>query len=392
MYPILISFIWIYSGFSFISLTIDNSNIGFILLTLILFPIINWIAEFETKNNQYIYLLYLLFLLLFLCFLLNSLVLFFICYEFIIILLFLVLFIFIPSFYRIRTAFFFFLFSIFGSMFFILSLFTIISSISLFSLLIIIPFLIKIPVFPFYYWLPEVHCEANTSISLFLAGLLLKLSLFGIIRFILSTFYLSLRFLSSIFIFLILIGILIINCSFFRYYDCKKIIALSSILHLNICFFAMLSLNSCGIYSAIVIALSHSLSSIGLFLFFGLVITKSNTRFIDSLFFISSTLRFILLFLLLSNNSFPGSINFIGEILIFTSVISIDVIFVLFLLVLSFLSTFFWFIILNRKLPYNNFYLQFHNVHILVLVYIIYFIYSFGLFLLFFQHNVVHLF
>ena len=40
------------------------------------------------------------------------------------------------------------------------------------SLFIILPFLIKIPTFPFYYWLPEVHCEANTSISLFLAGLL----------------------------------------------------------------------------------------------------------------------------------------------------------------------------------------------------------------------------
>ena len=72
-------------------------------------------------------------------------------------------------------------------------------SIYLFSLVIILPFLIKIPTFPFYYWLPEVHCEANTAISLFLAGLLLKLSIFGLIRYILASYYLSLRFLSSIF-------------------------------------------------------------------------------------------------------------------------------------------------------------------------------------------------
>ena len=70
----------------------------------------------------------------------------------------------------------------------------------------------------------------NTSISLFLAGLLSKLSIFGIIKFILCTFYLSLRFLSSILIYIILIGIVIINSSYFRYYDLKKIIALSSIL------------------------------------------------------------------------------------------------------------------------------------------------------------------
>ncbi len=59
----------------------------------------------------------------------------------------------------------------------------------------------------------------------------------------------------------------IINSSYFRYYDLKKIIALSTILHLNLTFHAMLSLNSSGIYCAIVIPLSHSLSSIGPSLF-----------------------------------------------------------------------------------------------------------------------------
>ena len=87
--------------------------------------------------------------------------------------------IFIPSFYRIRTAFFSFLFSILGSINFILSLFYIISFISLFSILIILPFLIKILTFLFYYWLPEVYCEANTLTTLFLAGLLSKLPLIG---------------------------------------------------------------------------------------------------------------------------------------------------------------------------------------------------------------------
>ena len=205
-------------------------------------------------------------------------------------------------------------------------------SISLFSLLIILPFLIKIPTFPFYYRLPEVHCEANTSISLFLAGLLLKLSIFGIIRFILSTYYLSLRFLSSILIYITLIGIIIINCSYYRYFDLKKIIALSSILHLNLTFYSILSLNSSGIFSAIIIPLPHSLSSIGPSLFMGLLINKTNIRLLDSLFFISSILRLLLSFFLLANNSFPGSINPIAEILTLLSIISIDALFSLFIL------------------------------------------------------------
>ena len=76
----------------------------------------------------------------------------------------------------------------------------------------------------------------------------------------------------------------------------------------------MLSLNSCGIFCAIIIPLSHSLSSIGPSLIIGLLINKTNTRLLDSLFFISSILRLLLLFFLLANNSFPGSINPTGEI------------------------------------------------------------------------------
>ena len=57
-------FIWIYSGFTWISLTLDNSNIGFNLPIIILFPIINWIAESESKSNQYIIMFILLFFLL----------------------------------------------------------------------------------------------------------------------------------------------------------------------------------------------------------------------------------------------------------------------------------------------------------------------------------------
>ena len=383
---LLVIFIWIYSGFTSISPTLDNSNIGFNLPIIILFPIINWIAESETKSNQYIYMFILLFFLLLLCSLLNSLIIPFICYEYLIILLFFILFIFIPSFYRIRTAFFSFLFSILGSINFILSLFYIITPISLFSLIIILPFLIKIPTFPFYYWLPEVHCEANTSITLFLAGLLSKLSIFGIIKFILCTYYLSSRFLSSILIYIILIGIVIINSSYFRYYDLKKIIALSSILHLNLTFHAMLSLNSSGIYCAIVIPLSHSLSSIGPSLFMGLLINKTNTRLLDAFFFISPILRLLLLFFLLANNSFPSSINSIGEIFAYLAIISIDVLFSLFFLFLSFLSTLFWFIVLNRKLPYHSSYYLYYFIYYLLLYWLVISSYLLGIYLLFISY------
>jgi NADH:ubiquinone oxidoreductase subunit 4 (subunit M) len=152
---------------------IDNGNIGFLLLIAILFPLIYWIARIESIMMNYLLLDYMPFLLLVISFLVWSLLLFFIYYECLIILLFFILFLFLPSFYRIRTTFIFFLFTIFGTISFILSLMIfILSELWISSLMILIPYLIKIPCFPFYYWLPEVHCEANSSISLLLAVML----------------------------------------------------------------------------------------------------------------------------------------------------------------------------------------------------------------------------
>jgi len=104
---------FLYCGSSWIGLSFDNGNIGFQLLIILLFPLILWIAGFETKSTKLFFLLLLLIFGLFICFTLLSLLLSFICYECLIIILFFSLFLFIPSFYRIRTAFFSFLFSIF---------------------------------------------------------------------------------------------------------------------------------------------------------------------------------------------------------------------------------------------------------------------------------------
>ena len=300
------------------------------------------------------FLLWYLFFVLILCFLLISLLLFFICYECLILLLFFILFLFIPTYYRIRTAFFFFLFSIFGSISFILSLLIfILSEWLISSLLIVFIFFIKIPCFPFFYWLPEVHCEVDSSISLWLAGLLLKLGLFGILRFILCSFFLGCRFLCSFVLSISLIGVLIVSCSCFRFFDLKKIIAFSSILHLNLTLVSIYSLNSIGVLSGIITSISHGFSSVGLFLFAGLLINKTYSRYLDSFFFIDSIFREVLIFFLLANLSFPGSFNLVSEILALINIVWNNSFFCFSFLVAGLFSCYYWFLILNRKLPYH---------------------------------------
>ena len=267
----------LYCGSILSNLVWDNGNIGFVLLILILFPLIDWISGFESKTWNFYILFVLLLIGLFFCFLLFSLLLFFIYYESLIVLLFFILFLFIPSYYRIRSAFFLFIFSIFGTISFIISLLMFFFfDWLLCSLFIVCPFYIKIPCFPWFYWLPEVHCEVNSSISLFLAGLLLKLGIFGIIRFILCSFFFSSSYLCSFVISFSIMGLIIVSCSCFRFFDLKKIIAFSSILHLNLTLVSIYSFSNIGLLCGILTyKASYLMLSIFLLFSFFLIGIKS---------------------------------------------------------------------------------------------------------------------
>jgi len=174
-----------------------------------------------------------------------------------------------------------------------------------------------------------------------------KISIYGILRFILSSFFLALRFRSSFVLSFTLIGIILVSASCFRYYDLKKIIAFSSILHLNITLCALYSLSGTGLLSSILISLSHAFSSIGLSLYCGLLILWTYSRYIDSLFYLSSTMRGVLLLFILANLSFPGTLNFIGEVTALIAIVSIDTFSIL-------SSSFYWIsfcIIWNSTIP-----------------------------------------
>ena len=123
--------------------------------------------------------------------------------------------------------------------------------------------------------------------------------------------YISIKFISSIIISITLIGLILVSCSCFRYFDLKKIIAFSSILHLNLSLISLFSLNSLAILAGIIICISHSFSSLSLFLIISIIYYKSYSRYLDTLFFIDYIGRNILILYLLANISFPGSLNFI---------------------------------------------------------------------------------
>ncbi len=303
-----------------------------------------------------------------LCFIFVTLLLFFISYELLVVILFYFCAAFIPSFYRIRTGFILFCFSLVGSISFIFAaLLFIVCDWWLCSLLLLFPFLVKLPCFPFFFWLPEVHCEANSAVSLLLAGLILKLGVFGIIRFIFSSFIFSLRFLVSFMFSFILIGVILASCSCFRSFDIKKIIAFSSIIHLNLSFGCFICMNGLSLLCGILTSITHAFSSCSLFLFSGLILAKCYSRYLDCLVFLSLALRYIFFCLNLANLNFAWTFNFVGELFCMIGLFGINSIFFVLYLFSCFLFTFFWFLVLNIKLSYYYFYFFLNLVEIALL-------------------------
>jgi NADH:ubiquinone oxidoreductase subunit 4 (subunit M) len=190
---------------------------------------------------------------------------------------------------------------------------------------LIIAFFIKIPIFPFYLWLPEAHVESPTIGSIFLAGIILKLGGFGFLKFV---FPLILIYNLNFFFLPILITVSIISIIFscisaLIVHDLKKIIAYSSVAHMGIIFLNMIMPVNSFSTGNFIGMISHSLTASTLFLIAGILYEKTGTRNILYFTGLSIQMPILAVFMFsafLSNISFPFTLGFISELIIFISI------------------------------------------------------------------------
>ena len=139
-------------------------------------------------------------------------------------------------------------------------------------------FAIKVPMFPFHTWLPDAHVEAPTAGSVILAGVLLKMGIYGFLRFSLPMLPDATHRFAPMVLCLCVIGVIYGAAVALVQKDWKKLVAYSSISHLGFCMLGVFALNYQGLTGAVLQMINHGLSTGALFLLVGVVYERRHTR------------------------------------------------------------------------------------------------------------------
>lgn len=317
---------------------IDGISIFFILLTTFLIPIcllVSWYSiTFYIK--QFLVALFFIEWILIAVFSVIDVLGFYIFYEAVLIPVFLIIGVWGARVQKINAAYYFFFYTLIGSLLMFISIlliFFITGSTDLhyilafqfsdnFQILIFLAFFasfaVKLPAFPFHIWLPLAHVEAPVAGSVLLAGVLIKLGSYGLIRFSLAITPWAAQYFAPLVFTLAILGVIYASLATIRQTDLKRIIAYSSIGHMGIVTIGIFSFNVEGIVGSIFLQLAHGIVSSALFIVVTLLYDRFHTRIFK--YFRGVTLSMPLfssffLFFTLGNIAVPGTSNFIGEIL-----------------------------------------------------------------------------
>jgi NADH-quinone oxidoreductase subunit M len=177
-------------------------------------------------------------------------------------------------------------------------------------------FAIKVPMFPLHTWLPDAHVEAPTPGSVILAGVLLKMGTYGLLRFCIGFFPQSAYHYKTPIAILAVIGIIYGAFLSLVQRDMKKLVAYSSVSHLGFVVLGLFAVNTIGIQGGIIQMVNHGLSTGGLFLIVGMIYQRRHTRMISEFGGIARSMPvFAAIFMIvaLSSIGLPGLNGFVGE-------------------------------------------------------------------------------
>ena len=319
-----------------ISFAIDGISLFFIGLSIILIPIciiMSWKAISYFKK-EFLLSLYFILILLIGVFTILDILGFYILFEGILIPMFLVIGVWGSREEKVKAAFYFFFYTLIGSLLMLLGIFkiyTILGSTNYQNIAFItIPnhlqywlFLgffaslaVKIPMIPTHIWLPQAHVEAPVAGSVLLAGILLKLGGYGFIRFAYPLFPIASEYFTPIILLLSIIALIYASLTTCRQTDIKRLIAYSSVAHMGLVTLAIFVHSLEGLIASLVMMIAHGLVSSGLFMTSAVIYVRHHSRTLRYFRGLTITMPIfstITLILILANIGFPLTFNFIAE-------------------------------------------------------------------------------
>lgn len=328
---------------------LDGISIFFVILTTFLTPFCLLTGWFTIKRYLKEYMIAFLAMeaMLITVFCVLDLLLFYIFFESVLIPMFVIIGVWGSRERKIHAAYQFFLYTLFGSVLMLLGIILIYFEVGttdyqtllnhtfseerqiLLWLAFFASFAIKVPMIPVHIWLPEAHVEAPTAGSVILAGMLLKLGTYGFIRFSLPLFPYACVYFTPFIYALSVVAVIYTSLTTLRQVDMKKIIAYSSVAHMNMVTIGMFTFNLQGLEGSILLMLSHGLVSSALFLCIGVLYDRYHTRLIPYYGGVVQLLplfSIVFLFFTLANMSMPGTSSFVGELLILVGIFQDNVV------------------------------------------------------------------
>ncbi len=190
-----------------------------------------------------------------------------------------------------------------------------------------VAFAIKMPVFPFHTWQPDTYNNAPAQGTMLLSGIMLKMGIYGLIRWLIPLVPQGVEEWRSTAIILSVIGIVYASCIALVQKDLKKLIAYSSIAHVGLIAAGIFTLNKIGIQGAMIQMISHGIVIVGLFFIIDIIMSRTNTQVIEQLGgirLVAPKFATVFVIMTLGSVALPVTSGFIGEFLLINAVFQYD--------------------------------------------------------------------